>query len=139
MISTKIIVVGSINWDTILFAEQFPIPGEVRIEKIKEVPGGKGANISIASSRILGSNTVAIFGVLGRDNIAKKKQVHILENEGVVTNMLYFTRNIPSGREYIVVDAKGRNVILTYKHTNDILSEKVINSRMFINILTIQI
>gem|GEM_PF-6202131 len=53
--------------------------------------------------------------------------------------MLYFTRNIPSGREYVVVDAKGRNVILTYKHTNDILSEKVINSRMFINILTIQI
>jgi|SRR5215831_2458660 len=119
MRSTKIIVVGSINWDTILFAEQLPTPGEeVRINKIKEVPGGKGANISIASSRILGAKNVAIFGALGRDNIARK-QVHILGTEGIVTDMLYFTSEAPSGRAYIVVDAKGRNIILTYKQAND--------------------
>jgi ribokinase len=129
MKSTKIIVVGSINWDIILFTEQLPSPGEeIRIKKIKEVPGGKGANISIASSRILGYNNVAIFGALGRDNIAKR-QVHILTTEGVLTDMLYFTRETPSGRAYIVVDAKGRNNILTYKQANDSLSEKVIYSK----------
>ena len=66
MTPTKSIVVGSINWDTILFAEQLPSPGEeVRIKKIKEVPGGKGANISIALSRILGSNNVSNFWSIG--------------------------------------------------------------------------
>ena len=129
MTPTKSIVVGSINWDTILFAEQLPSPGEeVRIKKIKEVSGGKGANISIASSRILGSNNVAIFGALGRDNIAKK-QIHILGTEGIVTDLLYFTKDAPSGRAYIVVDPKGRNFILTYKQANDLLCEKVIYSK----------
>ena len=110
-------------------AEQLPSPGEeVRIKKIKEVPGGKGANISIASSRILGFNNVAIFGALGRDNIAKK-QIHILGTEGIVTDLLYFTKDAPSGRAYIVVDPKGRNFILTYKQANDLLCEKVIYSK----------
>jgi ribokinase len=65
---------------------------------------------------------------LGRDNIAKK-QIHILGTEGIVTDLLYFTKDAPSGRAYIVVDPKGRNFILTYKQANDLLCEKVIYSK----------
>lgn len=136
MTSAKQIVVGAINWDTIIFAEQLPEPGEeVRIQKIMEVPGGKGANIAIASSRILGANNVAILGALGRDNIAKE-QVRILETEGILTDLLYFTKDAPSGNAYVVVDPNGRNFILTYKQANDLLNNKFvssINTRGYIN------
>jgi ribokinase len=100
-----------------------------------EVPGGKGANIAIASSRILGANNVAIFGALGRDNIAKE-QVHIFENEGILTDLLYFTGDAPSGHAYVVVNPDGRNFILTYKQANDLLNDKVVfstNTREYIN------
>jgi ribokinase len=136
MTFAKQIVVGAINWDTIIFAEQLPVAGEeVRIKKIIEVPGGKGANIAIASSRILGANNVAILGALGRDNIAKE-QVRILETEGVLTNLLYFTEDAASGHAYVIVDPNGRNFILTYKQANDLLDDKVISStkiREYIN------
>jgi ribokinase len=136
MTFAKQIVVGAINWDTIVFAEQLPESGEeVRIQRIMEVPGGKGANIAIASSRILGANNVAIFGALGRDNIAKE-QVHIFENEGILTDLLYFTGDAPSGHAYVVVNPDGRNFILTYKQANDLLNDKVVfstNTREYIN------
>jgi ribokinase len=136
MIFAKEIVVGAINWDTIIFAEQLPEPGEeVRIQRIIEVPGGKGANIAIASSRILGANNVAILGALGRDNIAKE-QVHIFETEGILTDLLYFIEDVPSGHAYVVVDPNGRNFILTYKQANDLLNDKVVfstNTREYIN------
>ena len=136
MTFAKQIVVGAINWDTIVFAERLPEPEEeVRIQRIMEVPGGKGANIAIASSRILGANNVAIFGALGRDNIAKE-QVHIFENEGILTDLLYFTGDAPSGHAYVVVNPDGRNFILTYKQANDLLNDKVVfstNTREYIN------
>jgi ribokinase len=136
MTFAKQIVVGTINWDTIIFAEQFPEPGEeVRIQRIMEAPGGKGANIAIASSRILGANNVAILGALGRDNIAKE-QVRILETEGILTDLLFFTEDAPSGHAYVIVDPDGRNFILTYKQANDLLNDKVIsytNTREYIN------
>jgi ribokinase len=128
MTFAKQIVVGAINWDTIIFAERLPEPGqEVRIQRIMEVPGGKGANIAIASSRILGANNVAILGALGRDNIAKE-QVRIFETEGILTDLLHFTQDAPSGYAYVVVDPNGRNFILTYKQANDLLNEKDVSS-----------
>jgi ribokinase len=136
MTFAKQIVVGAINWDTIIFTEQLPEPGEeVKIQKIMEVSGGKGANIAIASSRILGANNVAILGALGKDNIAKE-QVRILETEGVLTDVLYFTKDAPSGHAYVVVDPNGRNFILTYKQANDLLNDKFVsstNTREYIN------
>jgi ribokinase len=136
MTFAKQIVVGAINWDTIVFAEQLPESGEeVRIQRIMEVPGGKGANIAIASSRILGANNVAILGALGRDNIAKE-QVHTFETEGILTDLLYFTEDALSGHAYVVVDPNGRNFILTHKQANDLLNDKVVlstNTREYIN------
>ncbi len=132
----KQIVVGAINWDTIIFAEQLPNPGEeVRIKKEIKVPGGKGANVAVASSRILGAGNVALLGGLGRDNLAKK-QVSILESEGILIDLLYFFEDVPSGHAYVVVDPSGKNFILTYKQANDLLDDKAVsstNTRRYIN------
>ncbi len=55
------IVAGVINWDKTIFVNKFPKEGEeVEVERIVDVPGGKGANVAVASSRILGKDKVAL-------------------------------------------------------------------------------
>jgi ribokinase len=127
MTFAKQIIVGAINWDTMIFAEQFPEPGEeVRVQRIMEVPGGKRSKHCHSFISNTGANNVAIIGALGRDNIAKE-HVRIFETEGIITDLLYFTEDAPSGHAYVVVDTNGRNFILTYKQANDLLSDKVIS------------
>ena len=51
----SIIVCGAINWDTTMFVDRLPMPGEeIKVEKVISVPGGKGANTAVAAARILG-------------------------------------------------------------------------------------
>jgi ribokinase len=120
------LVAGTINWDTLIFAPKLPQAGEeVHIKRMLEVPGGKGANVAIASSRILGKSDVAIIGALGKDDIGKK-QVNFLKGEGVNTDLIYLVENnVPSGRAVVVVDSYGNNVIFTYREANNFLDKKV--------------
>lgn len=123
------IVTGVINWDKTIFVRKFPKEGEeVKVERIVDVPGGKGANVAVASSRILGKDKVALFGALGSDIIADK-QLEILRNEGILTNLIQFTKEVPSGQAYIIVDSDGRNTVMTFRQANDILSDKTLESK----------
>jgi ribokinase len=123
------IVAGVINWDKTIFVNKFPKEGdEVKVERIVDVPGGKGANVAVASSRILGRDKVALFGALGSDFIADK-QLEILRNEGILTNLIQFTMEVVSGQAYIIVDSDGRNAIMTFRQANDSLSQKMLESK----------
>jgi ribokinase len=126
------IVTGVINWDKTIFVKRFPKEGEeVKVERIIDIPGGKGANVAVASSRILGRDKVALFGALGSDIIADK-QLEVLRNEGILTNLIQFTR-VPSGQAYIIVDSQGRNAVMTFRQANDILNDRTLDSK---NMLT---
>ena len=87
--------------------------------------------MAVASSRILGKDKVALYGALGSDFIAKK-QLEILRNEGILTNLLQFTK-VPSGQAYIIVDSDGRNAVMTFRQANDILSDKTLESKNMLN------
>jgi ribokinase len=120
------IVAGVINWDKTIFVKRFPKQGEeVEVEKIVDVPGGKGANVAVASSRILGKDKVALLGALGSDFIADK-QLEILKNEGIFTNLIQFTNEVSSGQAYTIVDLDGRNAILTFRQANDTLDDDIL-------------
>ena len=114
----QILVCGAINWDTTLFVENFPNPGEeVHATKVISVPGGKGANTAVAGAKILGTNNVGIIGMLGADSIAEN-QIKILQNEGIDTSLIFRHDGILSGQAYVIVDREGENVILTYQAAN---------------------
>ena len=67
---SKILVCGAINWDTTLFVDRFPKPGEeVRVMKVISVPGGKAANTAVAAVKILSTNSDGVIGMLGVDSI----------------------------------------------------------------------
>jgi ribokinase len=114
----KILVCGAINWDTTLFVDRFPNPGEeVRVIKVISVPGGKAANTAVAAVKILGANSVGVIGMLGVDDIADS-QIKILQNEGVDTSLIFRHDGMLSGQAYVVVDSKGEDVILTHQAAN---------------------
>ena len=127
------LVSGAINWDTSIFVDSFPSPGEeVKAKKIVSVPGGKGANVAVASARILGANEVGIIGALGDDDIADK-QIKILREEGVYTSCIKRIDGASSGQAYIVVDQNGENFILTYKAANHMITADMTNDDATIN------
>jgi ribokinase len=114
----EILVSGAINWDTTLFVERLPNPGEeVRATKIVSVPGGKAANTAVAAAKILGTNSVGVIGMLGTDNIAKS-QIEILQKDGIDTSLIFRHDTLLSGQAYVIVDNKGENVILSHQAAN---------------------
>ncbi len=115
---SKILVCGAINWDTMLFVDRLPNPGEeVRVMKVISVPGGKAANTAVAAVKILGTNSVGVIGMLGVDSIAES-QITILQNEGIDTSLLFRRDGMLSGQAYVTVDSKGENMILTHQAAN---------------------
>jgi ribokinase len=113
-----LVVTGALNWDVNLFVKRLPRPGEeVVVEKVDRVPGGKGGNVSVAASRILGHGKVALLACVGKDEIGKK-QVSILKQDGVDTSAVQTLIKLESGQAYITVDEKGRNNIETHFGAN---------------------
>ena len=63
---TRILIVGSLNMDTVLEVAHLPAPGETVLSRSKHlVPGGKGANAAFAAGRLGGD--AALLGCVGRD------------------------------------------------------------------------
>ncbi|MGH7909161.1 MAG: carbohydrate kinase family protein [Thermodesulfobacteriota bacterium] len=114
----RLLVCGAINWDTTLFVDSLPKPGEeVKVNRVLSFPGGKGANTAVAAARILGKNKVGIIGMVGSDEIGEK-QITILNGEGVDVSCSSRHKDLLSGQAYVVVDSKGENMVLTHRAAN---------------------
>jgi ribokinase len=114
----EILVCGAINWDTTLFVERLPNPGEeVHATKVVSVPGGKAANTAVAAAKILGTHNVGVIGMLGIDNIAEN-QIKILQNDGIDTSLIFRHDALLSGQAYVIVDNNGENLILSHQAAN---------------------
>jgi len=136
-------VLGAINWDINLFVKRFPEVGEeVAVERITMVPGGKAANVAVASARILGPERACLIGCLGGDDIAHR-QIKILKEEGVVTSGVKILDKEESGQAYILIDENGRNMINTFFGANlrltpqDLRSSEILNLLRQVSIVTV--
>ncbi len=117
----ELVVTGALNWDISMFVERLPRPGEETVvERIERVPGGKGGNVSVAAARILGPKRVALLACLGRDEVGKK-QISILNDEGVETSTIQILDEVESGQAYISIDRDGENIIETHFGANALL------------------
>ncbi|MDA4112977.1 MAG: PfkB family carbohydrate kinase [Thaumarchaeota archaeon] len=112
-------VIGAINWDISIFEERFARAGEeVPVKRLEEFSGGKGANVAVASARVLGRGRAAYIGALGDDEI-RELQLAALAAEGVVVDGVVEVRGCQSGRAYILIDAQGRKTIHTHFGANE--------------------
>ena len=106
----NIIVVGSLNADLVVRAPRFPQPGEtISGEDLKIIPGGKGANQSVAAARQGAS--VAMVGRVGRDSFGPEL-INNLKQNGVDTAYVQIDSQAATGTATIIVDANGQNSIV---------------------------
>jgi len=123
----SLVVCGAINWDISCFVERLPVPGEkVIIRQVTRVSGGTGANVAVAAARILGAKKVAMIGALGKDDIARR-QIAILEGEGVSAEGVQQIDGVESGQAYILIDQMGENVIANHLGANARLAVEHLN------------
>jgi ribokinase len=114
MATPQLTVVGSINLDLVVQAEQLPRPGEtVSGARFERVPGGKGANQAVAAAR-LGAQ-VRMVGCVGRDELAEEALVG-LHDAGVEERWLF--RDAATGVALITVDGGGETTIVVAPGAN---------------------
>ncbi|MGA0587854.1 ribokinase [Dyella sp. KRB-257] len=111
----RIVVVGSINMDLVTVAPRFPGAGETLLgERFLTVPGGKGANQSVAAAR-LGAE-VALVGAVGNDAFGAGL-LRGLAHEGIDLAHVATLDDSGSGTASITV-AEGDNRIIVVPAAN---------------------
>lgn len=118
----KIISFGSMNIDKVYQVEHFVLPGETILAKGAQLNvGGKGLNQSVAASRA--GIRVLHAGAIGEDG---ELLVDFMKQAGVDTSQVLKLKE-QSGVAIIEVEASGRNRIIVYGGTNQMLTEEYID------------
>ncbi len=121
----KIVVVGSINMDLVIRCETIPVPGQTIIANWStEIPGGKGANQAVGSSRAGGN--VSLVGRVGSDSMANRL-IENLDGSGVGTAFVKRTDNCASGIAIVAVEGSGENAIMVVPGSNGRVSDDDVN------------
>lgn len=117
----KILVIGSINQDLVVYAPHHPKIGETILgNNFQTFPGGKGANQAIAAAR-LGGN-VQMIGCVGDDSFGKTLLQNLNKNN-IDTSAIKVSSKA-TGVALITVDAAGQNTIVVVPGANSALQEK---------------
>jgi ribokinase len=125
----RIIVIGSSNTDMVIKTEKLPAPGETILGgKFLMNPGGKGANQSVAASRLGGK--VTFISKRGND-LFGNQAVGLLMREGVDIQYIVKDPDLPSGVALITVDSAGENSIVVAPGSNGNLLKEDIPSVIF--------
>ena len=120
MISSRILIIGSLNIDMILKIDRMPETGENLFAKqFTMLPGGKGNNQSVACARL--GLMVYMVGKTGDDDFGVRLRLN-LEQENVDYNFVTKQALTHSGLAFIFIDAKGENRILVAPGANMKLS-----------------
>src|SRR6185503_2803721 len=124
-----ILVVGSLNADLVVRVPRFPQPGEtISGEDLKIIPGGKGANQSVAAARQGAS--VAMVGRVGNDSFGPEL-INNLKHNGVDTAHVQIDAEAATGTATIIVDANGQNSIVLSPGGNGRVSPADLNTVSF--------
>ncbi len=116
MPENRVLVVGSLNMDLVVFCCRRPGPGEtVSGREFVTVPGGKGANQAVAAGRLGGR--VAMLGRVGDDEFGDRLIAN-LAAAGVDTGRVLRTPGTSTGIASITVDPSGENSIVVVPGAN---------------------
>ena len=120
--SKKIVVIGSANIDLVASVNHLPISGETVLgSSFNKIPGGKGANQSVAASKLGGE--VSFVGCVGSDQEGEMLRSS-LEGANVDCEFLTSLPETPTGTAMIGVDAEGNNSIIVYSGANGALVQE---------------
>lgn len=118
----KILVISSANMDLVMKMDAVPDPGQTVIDHdtYKYVPGGKGANSSLAFRR-LGAETV-FCARLGDDQNGRSLK-DLYDQSGIDTSKIVTDPDLPTGLAAIMLEGDGINRIVVYPGANYAMTE----------------
>lgn len=120
----KILVIGSLNMDTVIETPRIPAPGETIMGKsVKLVPGGKGANQVYTIGKLGGD--VSMIGAVGDDSFGAM----LIDNLKSVNVDVSGVERIPggtTGQAFIPVEDTGENSIIVIGGTNGLVDEALL-------------
>jgi ribokinase len=117
--AATIVMVGSVNVDTILRVTHLPAPGETIIASSEtERQGGKGANQAVCAAALLPG--VALVACVGDDDRGARALAS-LANAGVDDSRVSAQR-APTGSSTVIVDDAGENTIVVAPGANSLLT-----------------
>ncbi len=118
-------VIGSLNMDLVVRTDRLPEAGEtIPGAEFQLVPGGKGANQALASSRF-GAETTMV-GCVGQDAFGPVL-LDSLSDSGVATKLVQLSEDTPTGTATIIVEDNGENRIIVVAGANGLVSQAYIN------------
>ncbi len=125
MKNSKICVVGSLNVDLTVSLERFHQPGEtITGTGFATFTGGKGGNQAVAAARLGGD--VYMVGCVGCDANGDL-YLDTLKKEGIRTDFVERTDEVPTGVALIEVDKAGENRIVVVPGANHAVTTDMIS------------
>jgi ribokinase len=107
---SKVVVVGSTNWDIVMYVPELPAPGEtVPGGTLQSGLGGKGANQAVAAHRAGGAKTLFI-SCIGDDDISLSVK-QVFEQMGLAVPHVHSVEGVGTGSACIFVNSSGENCI----------------------------
>ncbi|WP_217957424.1 PfkB family carbohydrate kinase [Acutalibacter muris] len=126
----KVVVVGSINMDTLISLERFPQMGETTlVQSVAVSPGGKGLNQAVGISRL--GLEAYLIGKIGKDYDGADAFNYLKDNH-VSTEGVSHTSKASTGRAYIHIQGDGEGGIAIYRGANDTLTVHDISQNIFV-------
>lgn len=120
----KILVIGSLNMDTVIETPRIPVPGETIMgSSVKNVPGGKGANQVYTIGKLGGD--VSMIGAVGSDTFGDML-IDNLKKVNVNTEGIERIQGGTTGQAFIPVDDSGENSIIVIGGTNGQVDESLL-------------
>ncbi|MBM6738731.1 ribokinase [Faecalicatena fissicatena] len=124
----RIVVIGSLNMDSVIETPHMPKEGEtVSGQSVTLVPGGKGANQAYAAG-ILGGN-VSMIGAVGNDAFGTILKTN-LGKAGVDISSVAEIEGATTGQAFITVDDSGENSIIIIAGTNGMVTKEFIQGHI---------
>lgn len=112
----NVLVVGSVNIDTTVRVERFPVPGETLLGlSVTRGLGGKGANQAAAAARA--GARAHLVATVGDDEDGQLVR-SALDALGVATDLVHTCATESTGTAHITVDAAGQNFIVVVPGAN---------------------
>lgn len=106
----KVTVVGSYIVAAVMDTDRIPIEGETLIGRNYHVThGGKGSNMAVCAAR-LGAES-RFMGKIGKDNFGEQF-VDLLKDEGVASDSVLYSDNLPTAIGFIIFSTTGSNIIV---------------------------
>lgn len=117
----KIVVVGTINADTLISVEKYPELGEtVSAQGCFSMPGGKGLNQALAVSRL--DLDACLIAKVGKDYEGRTISA-FLKGSHVILDGVTVAENAPTGKAYIFTQSDAESSISVLKGANALLTE----------------